>query len=310
MSGQDNGSKTSNGDGEISRREVVYLQPAEYAYAGDDEISLVDLWLILTRRKWTIVGITVLCLALGLAYALIKSETFEYRTGIELARVHGGPGSGGLELVFPKDESVVMLQDLLIPQARENIFGKEEGQRFKVEVNKEASDNTVLLKTEAESQDRKKVEKLHQSIADALAKRHVTELQKKIKLYISPFQSRVELLNEQIDTLEQQLKEMSEHSYSAQNENSLVIAQQMGDIREELASVRVQRSNEKSAVETIREASHPTRVSFLASESYEPVGMGNAVIVALSLVVGVILGVFAAFFRQFLANVRAASSQR
>lgn len=259
MSGQDNGSKTSNG--EISRKEVVYLQPAEYAYAGDDDISLVDLWLILTRRKWTIVCITALCLALGVAYALIKSKTYEYRTGIELARVHGGPGSSGLELVFPKDESVTVLQDLIIPQARENLFGKEHGQRYKVEVNREASKNTVLLKTESESQDRKKVEKLHQNIADALAKRHISELQKKIQLYISPFQSRVELLNEQINTLEQQLKEMSEHSYSAQNENSLVIAQQMGDIREELASVRVQRSNEKSAVETIREASHPTRVS-------------------------------------------------
>jgi len=50
----------------------------------DDEISLVDLWLTLSRRKNLILITAVLCLLLGLAWAFVMPPLYEYRLSIEL----------------------------------------------------------------------------------------------------------------------------------------------------------------------------------------------------------------------------------
>lgn len=43
--------------------------PARYA---DDEISLVDLWLVLVQRRLLIAVVTTIFVALGVAFALMK----------------------------------------------------------------------------------------------------------------------------------------------------------------------------------------------------------------------------------------------
>lgn len=48
-----------------AKKELTYVQPVSgypYGTPEDDEISLVDLWLVLVRRKWIILA--SLCFAL------------------------------------------------------------------------------------------------------------------------------------------------------------------------------------------------------------------------------------------------------
>ena len=115
------------------------------------------------------------------------------------------------------------------------------------------------------------------------------------------------MLQEQIDALEAELKRLSSKTYEKNGVSSLVAAQQMGDIRGRLAETRVKQTDAESAVEVIQEASHPTRIEFLAVESEDPVGTGKSLIVALSLVLGLMLGVFGAFFSEFLKTARQAA---
>jgi len=62
-------------------------------------------------------------------------------------------------------------------------------------------------------------------------------------------------------------------------------------------------------VELIRKASRPTRISYLAVESGQPVGMGKTIMAALALVLGLMAGVFLAFFSEFISNARAQKQQ-
>ncbi len=54
-----------------------YPMPPWYPQQADDEISLVDLWLILVRQKKTIILMTVLTVGIAVAYALLATPVYE-----------------------------------------------------------------------------------------------------------------------------------------------------------------------------------------------------------------------------------------
>lgn len=63
---------------------ITVNQPAQAYRYQDDEISLIDIWLILARRKKLIAGITAFALVVGALLALLLSPIFEYRASIEI----------------------------------------------------------------------------------------------------------------------------------------------------------------------------------------------------------------------------------
>ncbi|MFO7817960.1 MAG: Wzz/FepE/Etk N-terminal domain-containing protein [Desulfovibrionales bacterium] len=286
-------------------KEMVYVRPVAYdAYSESDELSLIDLWLVLSRRKWIVVGITILCLALGAGYAWIQPTVYEYRSGIELAAIHGGPESDGLKLLTSREGSSVMLQELIIPEQREILFG-EEGPGPNIQVAQSKDEYSLVLKSNAQPVNSGKVKQLHQAVADEMAKRHAAVLDKKIEVMSKPYVSQASLLRDQLKMLEEQLRLLSTRSDEDNGIRSLVDAQQMGDIREEIADTRVELAEATSAVELIREASQSTRTSYLAVESEQPVGMGKMIMAFLALLLGLMAGVFLAFFSEFISNARA-----
>ncbi len=50
----------------------------------DDEISLIDLWLTLVKRKSLVLGITAFMLVAGTVLAFLKPPKYEYRTSVEI----------------------------------------------------------------------------------------------------------------------------------------------------------------------------------------------------------------------------------
>ncbi|HEY9050428.1 MAG TPA: Wzz/FepE/Etk N-terminal domain-containing protein, partial [Gammaproteobacteria bacterium] len=61
----------------------------------DDEINLIDLWLILVKRKQVLLYTVGLCVALGLLYVVIKPDVYRYFASIEI-----GVMSHGSERIF------------------------------------------------------------------------------------------------------------------------------------------------------------------------------------------------------------------
>ena len=59
--------------------------PAQWSeFYKEDEISLVDLWLVLVKRKRLVWGIFVLSILLGLAAAFMLTKKYAYTTAIEI----------------------------------------------------------------------------------------------------------------------------------------------------------------------------------------------------------------------------------
>ncbi|VAW85136.1 hypothetical protein MNBD_GAMMA17-1759 [hydrothermal vent metagenome] len=81
--------------------------------AYEDEISIIELWLILARYKWLIVSAMVFSMALVVAAVLFKKEQYSYVSTIELAstNIPGAAETLGGVLV-PLESSVVSLNKL------------------------------------------------------------------------------------------------------------------------------------------------------------------------------------------------------
>ena len=217
--------------------------------------------------------------------------------------MYQGPGSGGFELVDSRAASQARLEDVIIPELRREYFGGgERGPR--IQVRERGGDDNLLLQSTGVPEDADRIAEFHQAIVSELGEEHEGRLEKAITATTNRFASRAEVLREQLDFLEQQLEQLSEQLNADEGVTSLVVAQQMGDIRREMSNVRVAHTDARSAVETIREASQGTEASFLASQSDTPVGVGRLLIVALSVVLGGMLGLFCAFFVEFVSNVR------
>lgn len=233
----------------------------------------------------------------------MKPIVYEYRTGIEVARVHRGLDKGKLELLFSREASIEWLRVVSIPSKRKEMFGDEEGGP-RVEVFEGGSEHSLILKSSAAPEKSHRVERLHKEIVSALESEHMSDFKRAIEIQTKPFRLRKEMLRKWIATLQDQLDNFLSKSNDQNGVTSLIYSFQIDDIREKIAEVHANMTDAESAIEVIKEASHPTRISFLASQSEDPVGTGKTLIAALSLVLGLMLGVFAAFFAEFLAKAR------
>jgi len=275
----------------------------------DDEISLVDLWLVLVRRKWFVFLVIILCTAAGLVYALTQPVQYEYKTNIELARVHAGSDRyKDLELVMSRENSMSLLELVIIPAKREQLLEEHDAvPRVNIA---DQGDHHLLLISTGEPQKKDQVIRLHKMVAEELAGVHAQQFKKAKLSRIKPFENKADMIHEQIQTLEDLLHILTARSQEKDGISSIVDAQQMGDIRRELVQVRRDRVETESVIETIEELSHPTQINFLGVESENPVGTNKSLVAALSLVLGVMLGIFGAFFAEFIAKAKMAAREQ
>ncbi|MDQ2694134.1 MAG: Wzz/FepE/Etk N-terminal domain-containing protein [Pseudomonadota bacterium] len=83
-----------------------YLQPP-------NEISLIDLWLVLVRRRRVLLITLAACTALALILALIKPRVYNYSTSIEIGTLVDE--NAGTRLIEPPDTVIAKLQEGYIP---------------------------------------------------------------------------------------------------------------------------------------------------------------------------------------------------
>ena len=282
---------------ELQRSDAAFDAPARY----DDEISLYDLWDILVRRLPVIIGVGGIIVFAGLAYALSQPVTYEYRSGMELAHIYDG---GSMRSLVSKDASIARLEDVIISQARDERFGDEEGGP-RVEVVERGGDGSLVLKSATTQDQADTVADLHESIITALGEAEEPRFEQSLSARLLPHENKADMLEEEIGLLREQLSVFMERLGSDDGVNGLVIAQQMGDLRREITHLRAELVDARSAIDGIADNSALTEPSYIASESESPTGTGRSLIVALSVVLGGMLGLFAAFFWEFVSNARA-----
>ncbi|MFV8836434.1 hypothetical protein ACNSTU_15845 [Aquisalimonas sp. APHAB1-3] len=289
---------------EQSRPASRNRQDAEFERVDrhDDEISLYDLWDVLVRRFPVLVSVALLVVVAGFAYAMMQPVEHRYRSGLELPRVYH-PESG-LQTVIPRETAIATLEDVIIPSQRERLFGDRAGGAG-AQVIERGGEHGLALETTSQPANANAVAALHEAIIAALDDRLASRYERWLAVSAEPFENRIAMYDEQIDVLQVQLDTLNERVEGADGVTTLVFAQQLGDLRREMTELRRHRVDAQSTLTAIRDASHGTEQLFVANESDSPVGTGRSLIVALSVVLGGMLGLFAAFLTEFVSNARA-----
>lgn len=293
---QENNDTTDKG-GYPSRRDAEFPE----RHAADDEISLYDLWDVLVRRLPVLIGVGALVTLAGLVYVLMQPVEYQYRSGLDLPRVYHP--EHGLDVVVSRQSMVAILEDVVIPEQRERLFGDEErGPR--VDVLERGGEHSLALQSSSTPERAERVSRLHEAVIEAAVERVEDNHQRLLAAAVRPYENRRAMLDEQIDILTSELASLNNRLDGADGVSSLVVAQQLGDIRPELAELRSRRVDADSAIESIRATSHGTERTFLASESESPTGPGRTLLMALTVVLAGMLGLFSAFFWEFISNAR------
>jgi len=90
--------------------------PASSPGVADDEISLVDLWLVLWKHRKLVLAIIVLSLVVGLAVALLKPKEYRYAATVEIGTTVVDTGHGlDTKLIDTPETALAKLQKSFIP---------------------------------------------------------------------------------------------------------------------------------------------------------------------------------------------------
>ncbi|MCF6324804.1 MAG: hypothetical protein L3J89_10875 [Gammaproteobacteria bacterium] len=148
--------------------------------AYEDEISIIDLWLILARYKWLIVSAMIVSMALVVAVMLFEKEQYSYVSTIELAstNIPGAAETLGGVLV-PLESSVVSLSKLnqvYIPLVLSVHRDKNKGLDIKIEAarlsEQKTGNNQLVVLTSIGSVPGAVQRVMHEEILGMLSKDH------------------------------------------------------------------------------------------------------------------------------------------
>ena len=272
-----------------------------YAYPPEDEISLVDLYLTLMRRRWVIIGVFVLILAAAGIYLLAAERVYEGRAVLEIGQT-AEPGSDNLTALEPPKD---LVRQLTIRFGSGNGGASLEG----------ANHNGNLVTLTARGTTPEVVEDSLREATSWVIERHQA-------LY-SENETRWARYEEQKDAytvwLEQEIAEnqgtlnkledaVDRLSKDDPAQASVLLLKASG-VRSHLYQLQRELQGREQAFEPKRRGD-PTRLPTPPTASAKPVEPRAKLVLALGGVLGLMLGVFAAFFLSFLENVKREQQER
>lgn len=217
----------------------------------DDEINLIDLWLVLVRRKWLIAVITALVVVGGLIYAFIVPPSFVYTTTIEIGTQivnHQVAPIEGQDSVRAKiAESYI---PLVIQQYQSKVGNK--GGSYNITVNAPANSQVVVLNSKGPLKDEAVYKRLQSLVVERLKEDHKrvsNVLRKGIEAQMAEGQRKISALGEEKRLLNAQLKRTDDERVlltSAIEHASSLVA-----------------DSEKQRAEAVNEVTDPTRAMTL-----------------------------------------------
>lgn len=248
-------------------------RPMDSCNNVNDEISLVDLAVVFIRRRRTFYVVMLMCTLAGVAYALVADSTYRYTSLLQGAMV-----ASDQPLTAPP-ALMAALETRWLPETIDR-YESESG-RLPFNVAFENPKETYLVKiiTEAGENHADLVKRIHTTLMDQVAEDQATDL------------------DERRNRLKKQIESTNDLIASLKKD---------GVTGEALASAIDRKLNLQMELSNLR----PAKPLLVARRSAEVAGPSRLLLVVLSVVLGGILGIFAAFFNEFLAAVRARLAQR
>lgn len=240
----------------------------------DDEISLVDLAVILIRRWKAMAVIFVVVVALAVVFALMQTARYQYTSLYSVAEY---TNANGQRVGIESPASIVAkTQNLYLgPETRKLLEDNDlESLPFKVEASNPSNTLLVQLSSDATQDNQKLVATLHQNVIDRLK------------------EDQAELVAQRKASLERQLASAKQALESAQQSSSPSAA-------ELIATYYSRVSDLEGQLNELREG----EITQHAVQSLEPTGSNKKLIVILGVMLGGMLAMMGAFVMHFSGMV-------
>ncbi len=150
---------------------VVYPQYLAAAWQEDDEVSLVDLWLMLRRYRRVFWSVFAAVLAAGVAFVLLAyQERHALNTAIQIGTIE----SGGKIVKLESPESLKgKLTSAIVPAVTAKWLKKNPDlERFKTEVSSPKNSDIVIVRNKVSDAQLAVFTAFQQAVADAVLKDH------------------------------------------------------------------------------------------------------------------------------------------
>ena len=260
---------------DLTELKPVYIHEARYS--SENEISLVDLAMVLVRRKIMIAVISTFIIALGLTAALLVPKSYTFSTSVEI----GSQIIGDAIKPFESPETLLAkIQHAFIPQVlnERQKTNPEDEKKYKIKASIPKSSVIIFLETKGTEDEADLLKSLLQSITHKATLDHL-RIYDAVKKNIA---SRLKQTTTELQTLKK--SNDNEAEVATQQDLIEVYSSQLANLRE-------------------------TREILPAMKSLEPTGISRKLIVIIAAFAGFFLGIFSAFFAEFIAKVRETSRQ-
>ncbi|HRQ59891.1 MAG TPA: Wzz/FepE/Etk N-terminal domain-containing protein [Azoarcus taiwanensis] len=267
-------------------------QPPAQPY-DDDEISLLELWQILARRKALILACFVLCLAGGAAFAFLKAPVYEASVKLRIGQVQG---NGGLL------ENAEELSSRILAQYGEDVATGVKRERPFITTASVQKGVTTTVQLTAEGDSPEDAARLLDDVVKGVQKTHTTMFEDNLK----PIAERLKSLDEQRTALQQQYADLTQLAEKLKDRDNVQASLLM------IERSPITNSLDQQATERLRlsqqmtpPATRPTELIGEITAPAKPSKPKKALVLALAAVLGMMGGVMLAFVAEFVAKAKA-----
>jgi len=266
--------------------------PVSTVYYPDDEIGLLDIWLVLVKRRILIFAVFTLCVVAGMVMLMITKPVYQSRAVLEIGKVIV------VGLIEPRDS--------LAQRVREDyrVDDTSEGPREfpivdSVGNEKNAAGNTLTITTKA--YDAEKAQAYLWQVTSKIIEAHKSTYEKSLqetKKQIDYVEAQYKAYQAQVDQLSRSVKALEKHDAAQAAlltlEKAKLIAQQP-----DLVDKRI-----KLSMSMVEPQSKPTRLVRNPTLPIQPIEPKKTLFLILSVIAGIVLAVFVAFIAEFLGKAR------
>lgn len=267
-------------------------QPSAQTY-DDDEISLLELWQILAKRKALILACFVVCLAGGAAFAFLTSPVYEASVKLRIGQVQG---NGGLL------ENAEELSSRVLAQYGKDVAAGITRERPFITTASVQKGVTTTVQLTAEGDTPADAARLLDDVAKGVQKAHSAMFEDNLK----PIVERLKSLDEQRTALQQQYADLTQLTDQLKERDSVqasLVMIERGPITTAINqqdAERLRLSQQLTPPQT-----RPTELIGEITAPAKPSKPNKALVLALAAVLGMMGGVMLAFVAEFIAKAKA-----
>jgi len=289
----------------ISENEPQVIMPYGYMPCHppeEDEIDLRELWRVLARRKWTIFATMGVAVALTLVYLWMATPVFEAKALMQIGSIQSKlidtPSNLKMRL-----ERIYHVNDKNVKKEYPNISA--------ISIPKNTSD---LIQLTAQGLNNKNAEDIIVKVCKEIESKHEKIILSYIDLkkhYLLTKKSEADHLQKQIEQLSKNLKTQDDLLNNIIKEDNIqeasVLAMAYSDKLDKLTALQNFLSSSIDVINQIELSLLPinikkTRMVGQIATYDHPVKPKKKLMIAVSLVAGLMLGVFLAFFFEFIGK--------